>query len=297
MRRNRNTAPVLSPIASGMKLGILGICPVCEAEYKVRGGKLVHHGFTRPGDGQIHGDCFAVNYEPYERSTKGCVDYKAVAALNLYVAKDTLKTLPTKAFFSEFKTDWRTNKMEVVEYAIGVTERYDWEKLVTAQINSTKRTITILEGEIARMDRLIAGWTLKPLREVTEEAAIALTKSVREARKAERDAKNAVKNAKASALKAKRDARKAFREETFVAFVTTLKSLADSDKTKEEKKRFADAAWAGFFSPKTKKALGGNLSDFLYEFRKRNLDFLLYELGVAERETYGAKYPGWTYFG
>lgn len=57
---------------------ILGTCGVCEREIAVQDGRLVHHGYKRPGTGSIHGDCFGVGYEPYERSTKACEDYAAM---------------------------------------------------------------------------------------------------------------------------------------------------------------------------------------------------------------------------
>ena len=47
---------------------LLGTCPVCEGTFKTREGRMVHHGYERPGDGMIHGDCFAVNRLAYELS-------------------------------------------------------------------------------------------------------------------------------------------------------------------------------------------------------------------------------------
>lgn len=279
-----------------MKIGILGICPVCEGEFKVRHGKLVHHGFTRPGDGMIHGDCFAVAYEPYQRSTKGCEDYKAAVVVQLEGLKAYLGRLNRGevTHFSEISRRGAWSEVEVVEYAVGVTDRYTWTRLVEGKIRGTESQIRGCESEVARMDRLIAGWSLKDLREVTEEAASAQLKAERDARAAERAAKKAEKDAKAAALKAKRDAREAAREEAFQVFVTVLKTLDTSDKPQAEKAKEARDAWLSFFSPKTKRQLG-DLTDFYYAFRKRDLDPMLIRLELATRQN--GDWVRYTYWG
>lgn len=44
-----------------------GTCWHCWRNIKrAPDGRLVHHGFQRPGDGQIHGDCLGVGTVPYE---------------------------------------------------------------------------------------------------------------------------------------------------------------------------------------------------------------------------------------
>jgi len=43
-------------MSTTLRVGTLGTCPVCEGEYKVKGGVLVHHGYRRPGDGAISND-------------------------------------------------------------------------------------------------------------------------------------------------------------------------------------------------------------------------------------------------
>jgi hypothetical protein len=285
-----------------MKIGILGLCPVCEGEFKVRAGKLVHHGFERPGDGMIHGDCFAVGYEPYERSSKGSKNFKKELTSFLAKAKEARTALDSKTYFAELRVTregYGRNAKETittVEYALGVTKPYAWARLVDGKIRDIEFRIRALEGDIARMDRLIAAWSLKPLREVTEAAASAATKALRDARTAERDAKNAVKDAKAAALKAKRDARKAKGEVAFEALVAKLTGIKSGPMSSEEKTRHALAAWGEFFSPKTKREVGP-LMDFYYAFRKGGHDGLLLDLGIAHRERDWVSYPSWTYTG
>jgi len=41
-------------------------CQVCElSQCLTKDGVLVHHGYERPGDGWIHGDCFGVAHKPF----------------------------------------------------------------------------------------------------------------------------------------------------------------------------------------------------------------------------------------
>lgn len=40
-------------------------CQVCERRQKTRDGKLVHHGYARPGWGHIVGDCYGAGYAPF----------------------------------------------------------------------------------------------------------------------------------------------------------------------------------------------------------------------------------------
>lgn len=268
-----------------VKVGILGICPVCEGEFKVQKGLLVHHGYQRPGDGQIHGDCFAVGYEPYQRSTKGCEDYKAMLETRVASLEKFLGEIPTRTYWVKTEWNWR-GQSETTEYALGVTDRYTWTRFVESKVSETERQIGQCKSEIARMERLIAAWKLADLREVTEEMAEAQTKAERDARAAVRAAKRAEKDAKTAALKAKREAREAKREAAFQAFVTKLTELDASDKTHAEKAKEARDAWYAFFSKKTKRELG-DLWDFYYDFRKRGLDSLLIRLDLAvNRGTY-----------
>lgn len=46
-------------------------CPCCFRSIAVRGGKMVHHGYERPGNGQLIGNCWGIAYAPLETSTEG----------------------------------------------------------------------------------------------------------------------------------------------------------------------------------------------------------------------------------
>lgn len=51
-------------------------CQICEAKFALHNGRMVHHGYKRPGCGFIVGDCMGVGHAPYP----------ATDALVLYLA-------------------------------------------------------------------------------------------------------------------------------------------------------------------------------------------------------------------
>ena len=53
----------------------IGFCPVCTNRIKCQFERLVHHGYKRPGDGYIHGDCFGVGRTPHELSDSTAREY------------------------------------------------------------------------------------------------------------------------------------------------------------------------------------------------------------------------------
>lgn len=57
------------------KNDVVGTCGICHNIQKLQQGKLVLHGYTRPGYGWIQGSCFGVKYQPWELSPKAVEDY------------------------------------------------------------------------------------------------------------------------------------------------------------------------------------------------------------------------------
>lgn len=181
----------------------VGFCPLCEKDYKLgQGSKLVHHGYTRPGDGYIHGDCLAVHALPYELSDEVCHLYKELLLVKLADSNKFLARLnqgSVTCFMVERRKAGSYTEYEFVDVA--TPSGYDFTRELAEKIRQTEYEIREMKREIARMDGWIAKWELKPVRTFEEElekkaAAVA-------ERKAERDAKRAVKQAKADALKAK----------------------------------------------------------------------------------------------
>jgi len=72
----------LAPMrASRTATHYIGLCPVCMNRIKCQGERLVHHGYKRPGDGCIHGDCFGVGQTPHELSDRTAREYLELVVL------------------------------------------------------------------------------------------------------------------------------------------------------------------------------------------------------------------------
>lgn len=54
---------------------IVKTCPCCFRPIAIGDGKMVLHGYRRPGDGHTQGQCFGVNFLPLEESTAGLEAY------------------------------------------------------------------------------------------------------------------------------------------------------------------------------------------------------------------------------
>lgn len=182
----------------------IGWCPVCQRDIKVRIGRLVHHGYLRPGFGYIVGDCPGVGQEPYETGTGACTHY-----LNRYVVptiRDTKHTLavlnrpegpPYLAFQDYDGRNWkrdprsgapimvRLTRDEADARAAQLPPYYDWDRTLRIAIDQTESKLEHWQDEKVRTDQLIADWQPKPLRTSEEEI------THQEQKKAEREAAKA----------------------------------------------------------------------------------------------------------
>jgi len=218
------------------KTRYLGHCPVCTAEQKLTTDmRMVHHGFQRPGDGYIHGDCFGVHYSAYELSCEGTKAYLVMvqaqqesvsARLNRLVSGQVKK-------LTKVVTEWRKGRMgttRVVEVCEEeVVEFRNLLRITIAQVESELRHVG---HEVARVEKLIANWAPKAVRTVEEGARE--EQANKDARKAEKAAQKAKKladkvarEAKAAALQAKRDAIMADFKSQFIALANSVESPAD----------------------------------------------------------------------
>lgn len=238
--------------AEETKTRLIGWCPICERDIKLAAGnRLVHHGYRRPGDGSIHGDCYAVENLPYELSTDVCERWRSGQVqmrenLTAYLGRLERHEV---TWFSEPHQNYRTGRVEYFYYVAGVTDLYMFERHLESYIQGVKYQITSCDREIARMDALIAGWALKPVRTVEE--LVEKERQAKAERKAERDAKKAAKDAKAAALKAKQAAREQERVDLMNRYREIFITLAEEGTPEAEAK--AKAHWCDMHKAKNKK--------------------------------------------
>lgn len=191
----------------------LGFCAICERDIKLHDGKLVHHGYKRPGDGCIHGDCFAVNCPPYEVTAEPLVRLVGHLMQALAQEEDRLEHLLSGkvTHFDETRIvgTWNPTMIKT-SYSIYVTEWYMWQSEMNAKISNSKYEIRGIKTEIARLNKWIATWVKKPIRTLEED--VAQKKAAADVRAAEKEEKRAAKAAKEVAKKAKKEALQARRE-------------------------------------------------------------------------------------
>lgn len=123
-------------------------CQVCERFQCVDGsGRLVHHGYLRPGDGQILGDCYGVHALPYP-ATDALIRYGNAIEMHLVVTLGAINHLPER---TEIYQDWARRLVKK-----DTAPAYLWEQALrglAATLESSKR---MDETELARVTARIA---------------------------------------------------------------------------------------------------------------------------------------------
>ena len=163
-----------------------GTCPVCERTVRVRTGKIVHHGFRRPGRGRIVGDCFGVGALPYEVSPAGTRTYLGrVVHTRLRTTEDFLERLEageveTLHYEARVPVPWagalsgRTNSgwtvwsMPVRRDEVDVQRQQLWRRVYAEQVAQAQGEIGWLKAEVERCERLIRAWVPRELRDVPQ---------------------------------------------------------------------------------------------------------------------------------
>jgi hypothetical protein len=198
----------------------VGNCQLCEGDQKLTTqNTMVHHGYKRPGDGEIHGDCPGVHVAPYEVSCEAIKAYVkdlrgALAATRARLAEIAAGEV---TFFEK-----RDSKRDPRGYGYGriffttsyssfVTAGFTFDSELRSRESHLRYEASNLERDIAHREARIAAWKPMPIRTVEEialkeQADKAERASVREAARATRDAKKAATRARVEALEARRKA-------------------------------------------------------------------------------------------
>lgn len=215
----------------------VGNCQICEGDQKLHMGKMVHHGYKRPGDGYILGDCSGVHQDPYEVSCEAIKAYKAGLERNLVSLQASLEKLlgGEVTHLSETHLESWKNRMVVTDYHINVTSIHTWNEALAARVYRVRMDISYTDREIARCAKRIADWKLLPLRTVEEE--LAKDQAAKALRTAEVEAKRAARDAKRAAIDAKHTALEAARQVIREGFIAKFRALADQEITEEVKRQ------------------------------------------------------------
>lgn len=200
----------------------VGTCPVCNGRQKVIGGKLVHHGYQRPGHGHIKGDCFSVGRVPHEVSSETAEAYRSymeACLVSIEKAIETTKTASSLLYSYDvyeggIGSKHRRVKYITVERGAGpatVDHNFipSFKDVQAESLRRLEMDRRWAHGNAARMTILIDTWTEQPLTTVEEESSrmTAEKSAAKKLKSDERAAKRAVKDQKKAEREAKLQAK------------------------------------------------------------------------------------------
>jgi hypothetical protein len=144
---------------------VTGTCQVCEGTFKMKHGRIVFHGYKRPGDGHAHGTCGGAHELPYEVSRDQVLTALDGRKIGLARTEQALADLES------FKTTAWTNlhysvvsmRLELFQFAIGVTDLYAVERERNQKLYAVKRDVAWFKGEVTRLTRRSAEWAPRPV--------------------------------------------------------------------------------------------------------------------------------------
>lgn len=200
---------------------LAGICPVCQGLFKVNAAhQMVHHGFVRPGDGSIHGDCFGVGWPAYQVSPAGCRAYRD------YLSRIIDNTI-------EYQTALQENPPESIRVDNGfgrsrevVRGTREYDNALSHAIRQQEFKVQQLRSAQKEAMRLIAAWREAPLLEIDEEGLTPELKRERDARRDERAAQKAQRDAEKAARRERTERREAEKEAEKFEYLRLLQILA-----------------------------------------------------------------------
>jgi hypothetical protein len=227
----------------------LGHCQICEGEFKLHEGNMVHHGYRRPGYGNIVGDCYGVNNLPYEKSCELVKEYVFGVRAHLDDTTNWLQQLRSGLVIELWVTPWRS---EAVLVKKSEKTEYEWSNLLNLRISETEHRVTSLTREVERLENRIETWKLTETRTVEE--AVEQEKQAKAERKAIRDAAREVKEAKLRATRERQKAIQDRKDATKAEIISKAKELAAVTNHTEEhfkaveklRKAMRKATWLWF---------------------------------------------------
>jgi len=187
----------------------VGQCPVCERDQKLHKLKMVHHGYRRPGDGEIVGDCSGVGWAPWELSPDGAISYLDNGLVpRLERLTQSLLRLKSGEVTELRKEDGYEGSFgrRVPKYRkITPADGREFQEELRKRIINTDNQVRWVSEDITKFERKINAWSKQPVR--TEEEVERERVRMDAPRRAAIDEARAQRLAKRSALDAKQRAR------------------------------------------------------------------------------------------
>lgn len=147
-------APAMRIMPSKLRdLTNTGTCPVCTNNQKLRGDRMVDHGYVIPRFYSMRQkSCFGVGYPPYELSSKGCVAYRKALLNQLEKTQEDLQAVANdeKVLLDRSKKPMPRDHKNYAYYKEEV-------------IRGMQSDIKYLNEDIKTMDARIKTWKVAPL--------------------------------------------------------------------------------------------------------------------------------------
>jgi len=130
-----------------------GTCPVCNRNIKLKGGRMVDHGYQVPWgwQGRTQG-CFGVGYPPYEKSPKGCEDYLQKALL------PTLDRMEAELSVADSKTVLPLRGQKTIK-----RDEPGWERAMRNYKTNLESSMRRIKRDIQDTQKRIDDWQERPL--------------------------------------------------------------------------------------------------------------------------------------
>jgi hypothetical protein len=146
-----------------------GTCPVCFNNIKLRPtARKAHdktmpgmtlHGYKRPGTGYLHGECFGIDYPPFELSAEGSHAFIAELDKNIANIDHVLQKYKSGAV-TELFVDRNQKLVHVVKAEVPA---HEWDGYLKEKIRETDAQKDWLTTTKAFVKRRADSWKLEPL--------------------------------------------------------------------------------------------------------------------------------------
>jgi hypothetical protein len=273
----------------------IGNCQICEGDFKVvpaqikrveidgqtveqpMDGKMVHHGYKRPGHGYIVGDCWGVHNSPYEVSC----DLIKAAIPNV---KEDIRSMRERIgelergkdhngddldVIDELEPGSRWRQPKITKHKKSELSEYDWQRVVEQRIWYFKSRIKMAEFTLKNFEERVRAWKPAWIRSIEEERA---KKDVaRKARATEAAERQKVKDDKRATIDAKNKASEEKKALLVAETIEKLRKLAAGPDPSKQKWR----AWE--IMSRLHKKVGWKY----YQPKEWKIDQDLIALGVA----------------
>lgn len=107
-------------------------CQICEnRQCMTRDGRMVHHGYQRPGDGYIHGDCMGVGYLPFP-AYDALEAYLPTLQRRIAFLVKSIKGIPKVTTYTRKVYNYKSMRDELQTVTKNEVDERTWEKYMAS---------------------------------------------------------------------------------------------------------------------------------------------------------------------